>query len=93
MTKEERIREIIKLNNENTKLKDFFELRELRNRRSNFFAWKNVNITYKFKKEYESSSEAIYIKGDLKEKILNLFEQEIEKNNKRIDELLGVEDD
>ena len=90
MTKEERIREIIKLNNENTKLKDFFELRD---RRRNFFAWKNVNITYKFKKEYESSSEAIYIKGDLKEKILNLFEQEIEKNNKRIDELLGVDDD
>lgn len=90
MTKEERLKEIIKLNSENTNLKDFLELR---NQSRNFLIQKNVDITYRFKKEYNSFSKTLYIKGDLKEKMLNLFEQEVEKNNKRICELLGEEND
>lgn len=90
MTKEERLKEIIKLNSENANLKDFLELR---NQSRNFLIQKNVDITYRFKKEYNSFSKTLYIKGDLKEKMLNLFEQEVEKNNKRICELLGEEND
>ena len=89
MTRDEKIREINKLDNENYKILKVIDGFDLDN---------PDNATYEFtrdgfRRSYDGGGYSVEIKGEILIKVVEMLKNKVDENNKKLDELLGVDND
>lgn len=89
MTRDEKIREINKLDNENYKILKVIDGFDLDN---------PDNATYEltrdgFRRSYDGGGYSVEIKNEILIKVIEMLKNKVDENNKKLDELLGVDND